>query len=131
MTVPPTSPWPSCSGLPPRTTAALDAYGSGNTGSRFLNGNLDLHYRLEAELADLLATEAALVFSTGYQTNLGTLGALIGRADTVYIDKLDQASVQDGARLGLGRVEVPSTEARYFTGLPRCSRIGVRSLPIT
>lgn len=82
---------------------ALNTFGSGNTGSRFLNGNLDLHERLEAELADFVGMEAALVFSTGYQTNLGTLGALIGRADTVYIDKLDHASLQDGVRLGLGR----------------------------
>ena len=82
---------------------ALNRFGSGNTGSRFLNGNLDLHERLETELADFTGMEAALVFSTGYQTNLGTLGALIGRADTVYIDKLDHASLQDGVRLGLGR----------------------------
>ncbi|MXW65656.1 MAG: aminotransferase class I/II-fold pyridoxal phosphate-dependent enzyme [Gemmatimonadales bacterium] len=82
---------------------ALNKFGSGNTGSRFLNGNLDLHEQLEAELAEFTGMEAALVFSTGYQTNLGTLGALIGRADTVYIDKLDHASLQDGVRLGLGR----------------------------
>lgn len=84
---------------------ALVTYGSGNTGSRFLNGNLDLHDRLEAELADFVGMEAALVFSTGYQTNLGTLGALIGRGDTVFVDKLDHASIQDGVRLGLGRVQ--------------------------
>ncbi len=84
---------------------AIDRYGSGNTGSRFLNGNLDLHDRLERELADFVGKEAALVFSTGYQTNLGTLGALIGRNDTVYVDKLDHASIQDGVRLGFGRVQ--------------------------
>jgi len=85
--------------------AALDKYGSGNTGSRFLNGNLDLHDRLEAELADFMGAEEALVFSTGYQTNLGTLGALLGRNDTVFVDKLDHASIQDGVRLGHGRVQ--------------------------
>jgi len=84
---------------------ALEKFGSGNTGSRFLNGNLDLHDRLEVELADFVGMEAALVFSTGYQTNLGTLGALIGRSDTVFVDKLDHASIQDGVRLGLGRVQ--------------------------
>lgn len=84
---------------------ALDKYGSGNTGSRFLNGNLDLHDQLEAELADYVGMEAALVFSTGYQTNLGTLGALVGRSDTVYVDKLDHASIQDGVRLGLGTTQ--------------------------
>jgi 8-amino-7-oxononanoate synthase len=83
---------------------ALYKYGSGNTGSRFLNGNLDLHDRLEAELADFVGMEEALVFSTGYQTNLGTLGALLHRNDTVYVDKLDHASIQDGVRMGLGKV---------------------------
>ncbi len=84
---------------------ALDQYGSGNTGSRFLNGNLDLHNRLEEELADWVGKERALVFSTGYQTNLGTLSALIGRNDTVFVDKLDHACIQDGARLGFGEVQ--------------------------
>lgn len=84
---------------------ALYKYGSGNTGSRFLNGNLDLHDQLEAELADFVGKEAALVFSTGYQTNLGTLGALIGRGDTVFVDKFNHASIQEGARLGLGRIQ--------------------------
>ncbi len=84
---------------------AIDRFGSGNTGSRFLNGNLDLHDRLEEELADFTGKEAALVFSTGYQTNLGTLGALIGRNDTVFVDKLDHASIQDGVRLGFGRIQ--------------------------
>ena len=84
---------------------AIDKYGTGNTGSRFLNGNLDLHDRLEEELADFVGKEAALVHSTGYQTNLGTLGALIGRNDTVYVDKLDHASIHDGVRLGFGTVK--------------------------
>jgi len=84
---------------------ALEKYGSGNTGSRFLNGNLDLHDRLEEELADYVGKERALVFSTGYQTNLGTLGALIGRNDTAFVDKLDHACIQDGARLGFGDVQ--------------------------
>lgn len=84
---------------------ALDKYGSGNTGSRFLNGNLDLHDLLEVELADFTGKEAALVFSTGYQTNLGTIGALIARNDTVFLDKLDHACIQDGARLGFGTIE--------------------------
>ncbi len=84
---------------------AIDKYGTGNTGSRFLNGNLDLHDRLEEELADFVGKEAALVHSTGYQTNLGTLGALIGRNDTVYVDKLDHASIHDGVRLGFGSVQ--------------------------
>jgi len=84
---------------------ALAKYGSGNTGSRFLNGNLDLHDRLEEELAEFVGKDRALVFSTGYQTNLGTLSALIGRNDTAFVDKLDHACIQDGARLGFGDVQ--------------------------
>jgi 8-amino-7-oxononanoate synthase len=84
---------------------ALDKYGSGNTGSRFLNGNLDLHDQLEEDLASFVGKEGALVFSTGYQTNLGTIGALIGRNDTVFLDKLDHACIQDGARLGFGEIQ--------------------------
>jgi 8-amino-7-oxononanoate synthase len=83
---------------------ALYRYGSGNTGSRFLNGNLDLHDQLEEELADFVGKEEALVFSTGYQTNLGAIGALVGRNDGVYLDKLDHACIQDGARLGFGDI---------------------------
>ena len=85
--------------------AALDTYGSGYTGSRFLNGNLDMHDQLEEELADFIGKEAALVFSTGYQTNLGAIGALVGRGDTVFLDKLDHACLQDGARLSFGQTE--------------------------
>ena len=85
--------------------AALDKYGSGCTGSRFLNGNLDLHDQLEEDLADFVNKEAALVFSTGYQTNLGTIGALIARNDTVFLDKLDHACILDGARLGYGDIQ--------------------------
>lgn len=84
--------------------AALQKYGSGCTGSRFLNGNMDLHERLEARLAKFIGTEAALVFSTGYQTNLGVIGTLVGRNDRVYLDKLDHASIVDGSRLSYGEV---------------------------
>jgi len=84
---------------------ALEVYGSGNTGSRFLNGNLDIHDLLEDELADFTGKEAALVFSTGYQTNLGAISALVGRGDTVYLDKLGHACLQDGARLSFGQTE--------------------------
>ena len=85
--------------------AALDKYGSGNTGSRFLNGNLDIIDKLEDDLADWLGKPKGLVFSTGYQTNLGTISALIGRKDTVFLDKLDHACIQDGARLGWGDIK--------------------------
>ncbi|UCC72196.1 MAG: aminotransferase class I/II-fold pyridoxal phosphate-dependent enzyme [Gemmatimonadota bacterium] len=84
--------------------AAIKRYGSGCTGSRFLNGNMDIHELLEARLAKFMGSEAALVFSTGYQTNLGVIGTLVGRNDRVYLDKLDHASIVDGSRLAYGEV---------------------------
>ena len=83
---------------------AARKYGTGCTGSRFLNGTLDLHERLEEELADFLGKEAALVFSTGFQTNLGIISTLVGRDDVVVIDKLDHACIVDGAILSQARV---------------------------
>ena len=85
--------------------AALERYGSGCTGSRFLNGTLDLHERLEAELAEFLGKEACLVFSTGYQANLGVISGLVGRGDVVFLDKLDHASIVDGAKMSHGETE--------------------------
>ena len=84
--------------------AALHKYGSGCTGSRFLNGNLDLHEQLEAQLAEFFGKEACLVFSTGYQANLGLVSGLVGRGETVFLDKLDHASIVDGAKLSYGDV---------------------------
>ncbi len=84
---------------------AIGRYGSSCTGSRFLNGTLALHERLEDELAQWVGKQCALVFSTGMQTNLGTVSALIGRDDTVIMDKDDHASIVDGARLGYGKIE--------------------------
>jgi 8-amino-7-oxononanoate synthase len=84
--------------------AALKRYGSGCTGSRFLSGTLDLHEELEERLARFLGKEAALVFSTGYQTNLGTVATLIGRGDYIFMDKLDHASLVDSGRLAYGTV---------------------------
>jgi 8-amino-7-oxononanoate synthase len=84
---------------------ALSRYGSGCTGSRFLNGNLDLHERLEANLAEFLGKEACLVFSTGYQANLGLVSALVGRGEVVYLDKLDHACIVDGAKMSFGETE--------------------------
>lgn len=83
---------------------AVQKYGSGCTGSRFLNGTLDIHVELEEKLAKFLNKEAALVFTTGYQTNLGTISSLVGRHDTVFIDRDDHASIVDGCRLSYGKV---------------------------
>ncbi len=81
---------------------ALERYGSGCTGSRLLNGTLDLHERLERELAEFFGKEACLVFSTGYQANLGLISGLVGRGDMVFLDKLDHASIVDGAKMSYG-----------------------------
>jgi len=88
--------------------AAIEAtkrFGTSCTGSRFLNGTLALHEQLEHELAEWVGKEATLVFSTGMQTNLGTVSALVGRDDVVVLDKDDHASIVDGARLGYGKIE--------------------------
>jgi 8-amino-7-oxononanoate synthase len=85
--------------------AALDAirqYGTSCTGSRFLNGTLEMHEQLEHELAEWVGKEAALVFSTGMQTNLGTISAIVARDDVVILDKQDHASIVDGAKLSWG-----------------------------
>ena len=82
--------------------AAVERYGSGCTGSRLMNGTLDLHVELERRLAEWMKCEAALVFTTGFQTNLGTISALVGRHDTVVIDRSDHASIVDGCRLAMG-----------------------------
>jgi 8-amino-7-oxononanoate synthase len=84
---------------------AVDKYGSGCTGSRFLNGTLDIHVSLEEELADFMGREAALVFSTGFQTNLGTISTLVGKDDMILGDRANHASIVDGCRLVFGKFE--------------------------
>jgi 8-amino-7-oxononanoate synthase len=84
---------------------AIERYGTGCAGSRFLNGNLDVHEELERKLARFLRKEAALIFATGYQTNLGAISALVGRNDIAIIDMYDHASIMDGCRLSFGEVK--------------------------
>jgi 8-amino-7-oxononanoate synthase len=84
---------------------AVEKYGSGCAGSRFLNGNLIIHDELEEKLAAFFRKEAAVVFATGYQTNLGAISALVGRNDVVILDKYDHASIIDGCRLSFGQVK--------------------------
>jgi 8-amino-7-oxononanoate synthase len=87
--------------------AAIDAvarYGTGLTGSRFLNGTIDLHVELERELAEWMGTEAALVFTTGHQANLGALGTILGPGDTVIADATDHASILDGCLLSRAKI---------------------------
>jgi 8-amino-7-oxononanoate synthase len=75
---------------------ALEAYGTGLTGSRFLNGTTSLHVELERELADWMGTEDCIVFTTGHQANLGTIGTILDQGDTVIVDSGDHASILDG-----------------------------------
>ncbi|MFQ5966108.1 MAG: aminotransferase class I/II-fold pyridoxal phosphate-dependent enzyme [Acidimicrobiia bacterium] len=82
---------------------AISDYGSGCTGSRFLNGNLELHEELEERLARFMDKPACLVFSTGYQTNLGTIDALAGRHDRVLSDAMNHASIFDANRLSFAK----------------------------
>ncbi|MBK7142801.1 MAG: pyridoxal phosphate-dependent aminotransferase family protein [bacterium] len=87
--------------------AAADAalkYGSGCTGSRFLNGTLDLHLELERRLAKFMHKEAALVFSTGFQTNLGAISCMASKNDAIIIDRQVHACIVDGTRLSYGKV---------------------------
>jgi 8-amino-7-oxononanoate synthase len=81
---------------------ALAKYGTGCAGSRFLNGTLDLHVECEERLAAFVGKPAALLYSTGFQVNQGVISTLIGRGDYVVLDRLDHASIVDGARLSLG-----------------------------
>jgi 8-amino-7-oxononanoate synthase len=83
---------------------AIEKYGTGCAGSRFLNGTLDIHVRLEEKLAAFMKKPAALTFSTGFQVNLGVISCLVERGDVVFLDKLDHACIIDGARLGFGAV---------------------------
>jgi 8-amino-7-oxononanoate synthase len=83
---------------------AVEQFGTGCGGSRFLNGTLKIHEELEEKLAHFMRKPAAVTFSTGFQVNLGTIACLVERRDVVYLDKQDHACIIDGARLGLGEV---------------------------
>jgi 8-amino-7-oxononanoate synthase len=99
-------------------TDAIKRYGTSCTGSRFLNGTLALHKELESRLAAFVGKDAAVVFSTGYQVNLGVISCLIGRGDVVVTDKDDHASIVDGCKLAFG-------ETRRFNhnDLPHLERV--------
>ena len=83
---------------------AIKKYGSGCSGSRFLNGTLDLHVKLEREIADFLHKEEAVTFSTGFQSNLGVISAIVGRNDYIICDKENHASIYDGCKLSYGKM---------------------------
>jgi 8-amino-7-oxononanoate synthase len=84
--------------------AAIDKYGTGCAGSRFLNGTLDIHIELENKLAQLVNKDAALCYSTGFQVNLGVVSLLAGRHDYLLLDELDHASIIEGSRLSFSKV---------------------------
>ena len=83
---------------------ALEEYGTGCSGSRFLNGTLTMHLELEAELAKFLRKEAVMTFSTGFQSNLGIISALVGRSDYMILDRENHASIYDATRLSFGKM---------------------------
>lgn len=84
--------------------AAMKEFGSGVSGSRFLNGTLTTHVILERELAEFLNKEACVTFSTGFQTNLGIISAIAGRNDLIFCDKENHASIYDGAKLSYAKL---------------------------
>jgi 8-amino-7-oxononanoate synthase len=83
---------------------AIDKYGTGCAGSRFLNGTLDIHSELENRLANYVGKEATVLFSTGYQVNLGVLSCITGRNDYIILDEYDHACIIDGSRLSFSKV---------------------------
>ncbi|MFQ5840540.1 MAG: aminotransferase class I/II-fold pyridoxal phosphate-dependent enzyme [Candidatus Methylomirabilales bacterium] len=83
---------------------ALERYGTGCAGSRFLSGTLDLHHKVEDQIAKFKKKEAAILFSTGFLTNLGAISALVGKEDVVFIDRWNHASIIDGCRLAFGQI---------------------------
>jgi len=83
---------------------AIEKYGSGCAGSRFLNGTLDIHIELEQKLAEYVNKDATLVFSTGFQVNLGVIPTVTGRNDYILIDELDHASIIEATRLSFAKV---------------------------
>jgi 8-amino-7-oxononanoate synthase len=84
--------------------AAIDKYGTGCAGSRFLNGTLDIHIKLEDRLARLMNKDAALCYSTGFQVNLGVVSSLTGRSDYLLLDEYDHASIIEGSRLSFSKI---------------------------
>ena len=83
---------------------ALQQYGTGCSGSRFLNGTLEMHLELEKELAEFLNKEAVITFSTGFQSNLGIISAIVGMSDYVILDRENHASIYDACRLSFGKM---------------------------
>ncbi len=106
---------------------AIKKYGTSCSGSRFLNGTLDIHLELEEKLAKLVGKDEAVTYSTGFQTNLGVVSSLSFRDGYVFLDALDHACIIDGARLGLGKTfKFPHNDMR---GLEKKLRLAPKSAP--
>lgn len=111
---------------------AVEQYGTGATGSRLISGNSDLYAALEQELAQFKRTESALVFSSGYHANIGTIAALVGSGDAIYSDELNHASIIDGARLSRAAIHVyRHNDVEHLAQLLRQSAGPGRKLVIT
>jgi len=108
---------------------AIDKYGTGCAGSRFLNGTLDIHIKLEERLADLVGKDGALCYSTGFQVNLGVVSVLTGRRDHILLDEFDHASIIEGSRLSFSKVlkfahnDMPALECKLKRGTPESLKL--------
>lgn len=111
---------------------AIDKYGTGCAGSRFLNGTLDIHIKLEERLAELVGKDSALCYSTGFQVNLGVVSVLTGRRDHILLDELDHASIIEGSRLSFSKVlkfahnDMAALEAK----LKRCATESIKLIVV-
>ena len=112
--------------------AAVEAtrkYGTGCAGSRFLNGTLDLHLKLEKELADFVGKEDAIIYSTGFQVNLGVVSCVTGKDDVIICDELDHASIVEGRRLSVSKAlkfkhnDMEALESKLKTCDPSCVKL--------
>lgn len=111
---------------------AVSRYGSGSGASRLVSGNLELHEQLEKRIAAFKGTEAAILFNSGYSANVGTIQAVVGRGDTIYSDRLNHASIVDGAVLSRARlVRYPHNDHRALRTLLEKDRHAGRRLIVT
>ena len=111
---------------------AIDKYGTGCAGSRFLNGTLDIHIELENRLAKLVGKEGALCYSTGFQVNLGVVSVLTGRRDYLLLDELDHASIIEGSRLSFSKVlKFAHNDTKALDGkLRRCAHESIKLIVV-
>lgn len=111
---------------------ALEKYGTGSGGSRLVSGSSDIHRKLEDRIASFKKTEAAILFSSGYLANIGTISALVGRGDAIYSDELNHASIIDGCRLSHAETKVyRHCDVEYLDYLISRDRIHSKKLIVT